>query len=205
MLNGDVLTDIGPEARKIAQHDADPGRRATLALVPVCRPEWPTAWCTLNEGPLGARFRREAEPGCDRHEPDQRPGAYVLQREVLQLVPRRSQRLDRARGCGRCWSAAGLYGFPLRELLAGHRAHPSATCRAPSTSSRATWQTAVGERLGGDWLAIDDGAEIAGRVIPPAVLERGVRVAGRCAGGQPGRARRKDRLDRRRDDGSSAR
>ena len=44
-------------------------------------------------------------------------------------------------------------------------------------------QTAVSERLGSGWLAIDDGAEVAGRVIPPAVLERGVRVA---AGAQVG-------------------
>ena len=33
------------------------------------------------------------------------------------------------------------------------------------------------ERLGSDWLAIDDGAQAHGRVIPPALLERGVHVA----------------------------
>ena len=37
-------------------------------------------------------------------------------------------------------------------------------------------KTAVGERLGSDWLAVEDSAEVLGRVIPPAVLERGVRV-----------------------------
>ena len=37
--------------------------------------------------------------------------------------------------------------------------------------------TAVRDRLGKDWLAIDGGVRLDGRVIPPAVLERGVQVA----------------------------
>jgi mannose-1-phosphate guanylyltransferase len=35
----------------------------------------------------------------------------------------------------------------------------------------------VRERLGSGYLAVDEGAEVRGRVIPPAVIERGVSVA----------------------------
>ena len=48
------------------------------------------------------------------------------------------------------------------------------------------------ERLGDDWLAIDDGAQVQGRVIPPAVLERGVRGRRGRARRQPGRCSRRD-------------
>ena len=37
--------------------------------------------------------------------------------------------------------------------------------------------TAVQERLGSSYLAVDEGAEVQGRVIPPAVIERGVSIA----------------------------
>ena len=38
-------------------------------------------------------------------------------------------------------------------------------------------KTAVQERLGDNWLAIEPGAEVLGKTIPPAVLESGVKVA----------------------------
>ena len=44
-------------------------------------------------------------------------------------------------------------------------------------------KTAVQERLGTSWMAIEPSAEVLGRAIPPAVLESGVRVA---AGAQVG-------------------
>jgi mannose-1-phosphate guanylyltransferase len=39
-------------------------------------------------------------------------------------------------------------------------------------------KTAVQERLGSGFLAVSEDADVEGRAIPPAVLERGVRVAG---------------------------
>ena len=38
-------------------------------------------------------------------------------------------------------------------------------------------KTAVQERLGDSWLAIEPDAEVLGKAIPPAVLESGVKVA----------------------------
>ena len=38
-------------------------------------------------------------------------------------------------------------------------------------------ETAVRARLGDSWLAVDAGAELHGRAIPPAVIERGAHVA----------------------------
>ena len=65
MLNGDVLTDIDVTAQ-LAAHAAS-GARATLALYPV---EDPSAYglVRLNDDGVGARVRREAGAGPDRHQ-----------------------------------------------------------------------------------------------------------------------------------------
>ncbi len=96
-------------------------------------------------------------------------GAYVLEREILELMRAWAQGLDRGRGVAAAGRRRPLR-LSLRELLAGHRHALRATCRGPSTSSRATSQTAVRARLGADWLAVGEGAEVRGRLIPPALL-----------------------------------
>ena len=157
MLNGDVLTDIDLSAQ-IAQHEQT-GARATLALVPVADP---SAYGLVHarRGPLGARLRREAEPGRDRHEPDQRRRLRARARDP-RAGAARPQRLDRARGVAAARRQRPLR-LPLGELLARHRharALPAGHLRHHRGQRR---RRAVRERLGSDWLAIDAGARCAG-------------------------------------------
>ena len=117
MLNGDVLTDIDLTApdRPARAHrrarDARAGaRRRTRA---------PTASCTSTRT---ARCRDFVEkPSSDRIDTNLiSAGAYVLEREILELVAARSQRLDRARGLAGADRRRPLR-LPGRGLLAGHR------------------------------------------------------------------------------------
>ena len=193
MLNGDVLTDIDLTAQ-IAQHeqtgrpgDARAGRRSPT------RP--PTASCSSTRTARCAEFVEK--PSSDRIDTNLiSAGAYVLERDVLELVPPdRNVSIERE-----VWPRLvgdGPLRVPSDDATGWTSARPSATCRAPSTSSRATSTTAVRERLGGDWLASTTARASHGRVIPPAVLgARCGRRRGR-ARRQPRRARR-GRLDRRR-------
>lgn len=84
VLNGDTLADYDLSA-EIAQHEAT-GARATLALVPV---EDPTAYGVVK---TDAEKRVEAfleKPTREEAPPDPRinAGAYVLERDVLEMIP----------------------------------------------------------------------------------------------------------------------
>jgi mannose-1-phosphate guanylyltransferase len=171
MLNGDVLTDIDLSAQ-IAQHEAS-GARATLALVPVADPS-AYGLVHLNEDRSVRDFVEK--PSSDAIDTNLiSAGAYVLQREILDLVPAdRNVSIERE-----VWPllvGAGLYGFASESYWLDIGS-PERYLQGTFDIIEGNVQTAVGERLGGDWLAIDDGAEVDGRVIPPAVLERGVRVS----------------------------
>ena len=171
MLNGDVLTDLDLTSQ-IAQHEAT-GARATLALVPV--PD-PTAYglVILREDRSVSEFLEK--PSSDRVESNLiSAGAYVLERQILELVPpERNVSIERE-----VWPRlvdSGLYGFPSESYWLDIGT-PARYLQGTFDIIEGNVQTAVRDRLGSDWLAVDEGAEVRGRVIPPAVLERGVRVA----------------------------
>ncbi|MFY9264065.1 MAG: NDP-sugar synthase [Solirubrobacterales bacterium] len=84
VLNGDVLTQFDISA-EIAQHRAG-GARATLALVPV---DDPTAYGLVLTGENNAIEAFLEKPDAADVPPDPRinAGVYVLQREVLEMVP----------------------------------------------------------------------------------------------------------------------
>jgi mannose-1-phosphate guanylyltransferase len=171
MLNGDVLTDIDL-TKQIAQHEQT-GAKATLALVPVADP---TAY-----GLVHLEEDRAVRDFVEKPSPDAidtnliSAGAYVLEREILELVPPgRNVSIERE-----VWPrliGKGLYGFPSESYWLDIGS-PERYLQGTFDIIEGNVKTAVGERLGSDWLAIDEGAEVRGRVIPPAVLERGVRVA----------------------------
>jgi len=171
MLNGDVLTDIDLTAQ-IAQHESS-GARATLALVPV--PD-PSAY-----GVVILREDRSVRDFVEKPSPDSvksnliSAGAYVLEREILELVaPDRNVSIERE-----VWPRLiddGLYGFPSDSYWLDIGT-PARYLQGTFDILEGNVETAVRERLGDDWLAIDDGAHAHGRVIPPALLERGVEVA----------------------------
>jgi mannose-1-phosphate guanylyltransferase len=171
MLNGDVLTDIDLRAQ-IAQHERT-GARATLALVPV---EDPSAYGAVILEPDRAvrEFVEKPSPGVlDSNLIS--AGAYVLEREILELVePERNVSIERE-----VWPRLvgdGLYGFPSESYWLDIGT-PARYLQGTFDIIEGNVETAVRERLGSDWLAIDERAEVRGRAIPPAVLERGVRVA----------------------------
>jgi len=171
MLNGDVLTDIDLTSQ-IGQHEAT-GATATLALVPVADP---TAYglVILAEDRSVRDFVEK--PSSDRVQSNLiSAGVYVLERSILAMVPPdRNVSIERE-----VWPLLvgnGLYGFPSDSYWLDIGT-PARYLQGTFDIIEGNVQTAVRERLGSDWLAIDEGAELQGRVIPPAVLERGVRVA----------------------------
>jgi mannose-1-phosphate guanylyltransferase len=171
MLNGDVLTDIDLTAQ-IAQHERT-GARATLALVPV---DDPTAYGLVHlEEDHSVRDFVE-KPSSDRIDTNLiSAGAYVLQREVLDLVPAdRNVSIERE-----VWPRLigdGLYGFPSESYWLDIGT-PERYLQGTFDIIEGNVATAVQERLGSDYLAVDKDAEVHGRVIPPAVIERGVSIA----------------------------
>jgi mannose-1-phosphate guanylyltransferase len=183
MLNGDVLTDLDLTAQ-IAQHERT-GARGTLALVPVPDPtnyglvrlDEELAVTEFVEKPssddvLGERLPSEAPPA---HGNLISAGAYVLEREILDLVPaERNVSIERE-----VWPLLvgdGLYGF-CSESYWLDIGTPERYLQATFDIIEGNVQTAVRERMGRSYLAISEDAHVQGRAIPPAVLERGVRVA----------------------------
>lgn len=170
MLNGDVLTDIDLTAQ-IAQHEAS-GARATLALVPV--PD-PSAYglVLLREDRSVREFVEK--PSTAQIESNLiSAGAYVLEREILDLIPPgRNVSIERE-----VWPLLvnhGLYGFPSESYWLDIGT-PDRYLQATFDIIEGNVRTAVCERLGEGWATIAEGVELHGRVIPPALLERGVRV-----------------------------
>ena len=155
MLNGDVLTDLDLGAQ-LAQHQ-NTGAVATLALVPV---EDPSAYGLVrcNEDQSVREFvEKPSSDEIDTHLIS--AGAYVLEREV--------------------WPAligAGLYGFASESYWLDIGT-PERYLQGTFDIIEGNVRTAVAERLGDGYLAIADGAQIDGRVVPPAVVERGCRIA----------------------------
>jgi len=170
VLNGDVLTDIDLTAQ-LAEHDRA-GARATLALVPV---EDPSAYGLVRLGDGGAVSEFVEKPSPDRIDTNLiNAGAYVLHRDVLDAIP-----------TGRCVSierevfpglvGAGLHGFaadgywldigtPQRYLQATYDILDGAV------------RTSVTDGFDGARLAVAPDAEVAGRLVGPAVVGPRARI-----------------------------
>jgi mannose-1-phosphate guanylyltransferase len=171
MLNGDVLTDIDLTAQ-IAQHESS-GARATLALVPVLDPS-AYGVVVLREDRTVSEFLEK--PSADSIKSKLiSAGAYVLEREILELVvPDRNVSIERE-----VWPRLvdhGLYGFPSESYWLDIGT-PARYLQGTFDILEGNVETAVRERLGSDWLAIEESAQLDGRVVPPALLEQGVRIA----------------------------
>jgi mannose-1-phosphate guanylyltransferase len=172
MLNGDVLTDIDLGAQ-IAQHERT-GARGTLALVPV---EDPSAYGLVLTGEDGAVREFIEKPG-----PDQQvstnlisAGAYVLEKEILQMVPPdRNVSIERE-----IWPRLvgdGLYGFASDSYWLDIGT-PQRYLQGTFDIVEGNVTTGVGEKLACDGTSVAPDVEVRGRVIGPAVLEAGAKVA----------------------------
>jgi mannose-1-phosphate guanylyltransferase len=170
MLNGDVLTDIDLTAQ-IAQHERT-NASGTLALVPV--PD-PTNYglVRLNENNSVREFVEK--PSADQIDSNLiSAGAYVLERSIVELIqPDRAVSIERE-----IWPrlvGKGLYGFPADAYWLDIGT-PERYLQGTFDIIEGNVQTAVLERLGSGYVAVADDAVTTGRVVPPAVVERGCEV-----------------------------
>jgi mannose-1-phosphate guanylyltransferase len=171
MLNGDVLTDLDLTAQ-IAMHD-ETGARCTLALIGV---DDPSAYGLVRRHEDGAVKEFLEKPSPDQIDTNLiNAGAYVMQRDVLSLIePDRNVSIERdvfPRLVG-----DGLYGY-AGEGYWLDIGTPQRYLQATFDILERNVKTAVGERLDGSFLAMDEGVEVHGRVVPPALVGRGVTIA----------------------------
>lgn len=173
MLNGDVLTDLDLTAQ-VAQHAAT-GATATLALVPVADP--------TSYGLVRVREDRSVEEFLEKPSPDAEldtnlisAGAYVLQRSVLDLIaPDEKVSIERV-----VWPQLvddGLYGYVDDSAYWIDIGTPARYLQVTCDILEGKVRTDVAERIGEDFVHIDRSATVEGRVVPPAVVERDVRIA----------------------------
>jgi mannose-1-phosphate guanylyltransferase len=177
MLNGDVLTDIDLGAQ-ISEHGRT-GARATLALVAV---DDPTAYGLVRVAADGAVEAFLEKPSADEIDTNLiSAGAYVLERDVLDLVPPdRNVSIERE-----VWPQLvghGLHGFAADAYWLDIGT-PERYLQATFDIIEGNVETAVRDRMGESFLAVAGGAAVEGRVVPPAMVEDGCTVA---AGAQVG-------------------
>jgi mannose-1-phosphate guanylyltransferase len=171
MLNGDVLTDIDLTAQR-EQHERT-GAMGTLALVPV---EDPTAYGLVRTREDGAVLGFVEKPSPDQIDTNLiSAGAYVLERSVVDMIPPdRNVSIERE-----IWPALvddGLYGFADQHAYWLDIGTPERYLQATFDIVEGHVKTEVAQRLGDGYLAVAPDVESGGRIVPPAVVERGCRV-----------------------------
>jgi mannose-1-phosphate guanylyltransferase len=171
MLNGDVLSDMDL-SQQIEQHERT-GARGTLALVPV---DDPSAYglVRLNEDRSVREFVEKPSPDAiDTNLIS--AGAYVLEKEVVDLIePDRNVSIERE-----IWPqlvADGLFAFP-HDAYWVDIGTPDRYLQATFDVLEGLCKTSVTERLGETFTDLGPGVAIAGRVVPPAVVGRGAKIA----------------------------
>src|SRR3954465_1128811 len=170
MLNGDVLTDIDLTAQ-IAQHERT-GAVATLALVPVDDPS--TYGLVRLEDDHAVREFVE-KPSADQIDTNLiSAGAYVLERSLLEMVPE-DVNVSVEREVWPRLVGAGLYGFPSDAYWLDIGT-PERYLQGTFDILEGNAQTAVTGRLGSDFVDVGDHVEAEGRIVPPAIVERGCRI-----------------------------
>jgi mannose-1-phosphate guanylyltransferase len=170
MLNGDVLTDLDLTAQ-IAQHERT-NASGTLALVPV--PD-PTNYglVRLNENNSVREFVEK--PSADQIDTNLiSAGAYVLDRSIVEMIqPDRAVSIERE-----IWPrlvGKGLHGFPTDAYWLDIGT-PERYLQGTFDIIEGNVQTDVLDRLGSGYMSVADDAVTTGRVVPPAVVERGCEV-----------------------------
>lgn len=171
VLNGDVLTDIDLTTQ-LAQHERT-GARVTLALIGV---EDPSAYGLVRRDEDGGVREFLEKPSPDQIDTNLvNAGAYVLEREVLDAIPA-GRAVSVEREVFPTLVDNGLYGYeanaywldigtPERYLQATHDILDGAV------------QTSVPDAFDGRNVAISSSAEVRGRVVGPALVGPGCRVA----------------------------
>jgi mannose-1-phosphate guanylyltransferase len=171
MLNGDVLTDLDLTAQ-IAQHDAT-GAVGTLALVPVADP---TAYglVRLHDDQSVKEFVEK--PSADQIDTKLiSAGAYVLERAVLDLIPA-DQNVSIEREVWPQLVGEGLYGYAADAYWLDIGT-PERYLQGTFDILEGNVVTAVADRLGPGYLSIGERVQAEGRIVPPALVDRGCEIA----------------------------
>jgi mannose-1-phosphate guanylyltransferase len=171
MLNGDVLTDIDLTAQ-IAQHEATDAT-ATLALVAV---DDPTAYGLVRLHDDHAVKEFVEKPSADQIDTKLiSAGAYVLERSILdRIAPDRNVSIERE-----VWPQLvgdGLYGFPADAYWLDIGT-PERYLQGTFDILEGNVVTGVAERLGAGYIAVSERVEAEGRIVPPALVDRGCTIA----------------------------
>jgi mannose-1-phosphate guanylyltransferase len=171
MLNGDVLCDLDLSAQ-IAQHEAT-GATGTLALVGV---KDPSAYGLVRLDGDNAVQEFVEKPSADQIDTNLiSAGAYVLERSVLGLIPPdRNVSIERE-----VWPQLvgdGLYGF-ASEAYWLDIGTPERYLQGTFDILEGNVATGVVERLGPGYLSVGERVELTGRIVPPALVERGCEIA----------------------------
>jgi mannose-1-phosphate guanylyltransferase len=170
MLNGDVLTDIDLTAQ-IAQHERT-GAQATLALTPV---EDPSSYGLVRTGDGGEVTEFVEKPAPDQIDTRNiSAGAYVLERSVLELLAE-DQPASIERDVFPRLVGQGLYGFVSNGYWLDIGT-PERYLEGTFDILEGTVGTNVRDRMGPNYLCVEDNVENAGRIIPPALVESGCRI-----------------------------
>ena len=161
MLNGDVLTDLDLSSQ-LAQHE-ETRARGTLALIGV---EDPSAYglVRLNDDRSVKEFLEKPSP--DQIDTDLiSAGAYVLEREVLDLVPPDTN-ASIERDVFPVLVGDGLYGFAGDGYWLDIGT-PDRYLQATFDILERNVSTRVGEQLGDNYLSVAGDGAFDGRVVPP--------------------------------------
>jgi mannose-1-phosphate guanylyltransferase len=171
MLNGDVLSDMDL-SQQVAQHQQT-GAVGTLALVPVADP---SAYGLVRlHGDNSVKGFLE-KPSADQIDTNLiSAGAYVLERSVLDLIEEgRNVSIERE-----IWPRLvgdGLFAF-AGDAYWLDIGTPERYLQGTFDILEGNVRTAVTERLGSDYVDVADHVEANGRIVPPAIVERGCRIA----------------------------
>jgi mannose-1-phosphate guanylyltransferase len=170
VLNGDVLSDADLTVQ-VDRH-AQSGARATLALMAVADP---SGYGLVRTAPDGEVTGFLEKPSADQIDTNLvSAGAYVLERDVLELMPLEGP-CSIERDVFPALIGAGLYAWEAEGYWLDIGT-PARYLQATFDILEGEVRSDVRERLGDGYLAIARGAHNDGRVIPPALVERGCRI-----------------------------
>jgi mannose-1-phosphate guanylyltransferase len=165
MLNGDVLTDMDLTAQ-LEQHERT-GARATLALMGV---EDPSAYGLVRLGSDCAVTEFVEKPGPEQIDTNLvNAGAYILERDVLDAMPRAGTNVSIEREVFPGLVGRGLFGYESGGYWLDIGT-PARYLQATFDILEGNVSTEIGDRLGQVGHALVDGARIEGRVVAPALV-----------------------------------
>lgn len=173
MLNGDQLTDIDL-TEQLAQHEAT-GALGTLALMAVPDPSSFGLVRLDSSRAVGGFLEKPSSDQIDTNLVN--AGAYILEHAVLDGMPPAGTNFSMERDVFPRLVGHGLYGFPAQDAYWADIGTPERYLQATFDILEGQVRSEVGQALASNGLCLVEGAEVSGRVSPPALVGPGCVVA----------------------------